>query len=618
MIKKIILLSILIALSMFMSFKIYGAYVDTQMLDISTQFSTWELKENAGVYMIESNRVKNSAESIEIQLDTVFKSSNLEFTDTDNDGIYDDPNPYYDFYDAFVMSYGSETSRINLYSSETSTTLIDTHNMTYEAPEVTEFMFLNEGTMLDPDWTVNIAEDIYYSITIVLNETLTSDQRQRIVDVFNNGGYWGSLTPGETYNMIATANVVSVYVDPTNPGDLDLLPTTSGSIFDDVNNMGRVHIDEINSNTIDFTIMYDNIYFLRYTFSENTDLSIFNDSYEAFYYTYENQRFMVFNKGDESLFTTTNWKTQTFIPYTIWNLDTNEIVHYDQISVYMYMTLGDANHIIGYFYVDDFVIDRLMQVSTVFNYRWDPLVGDSSDWMPQAVILEDNSFTEGNTSWQFDAVATSVTTTAVLTAIAASIPGGQPLALGIFIVGSAITGYFNYLADSYPGSLIVGDTKEIELANADPELKNEINQKYSDINPYFSSIDTDTFPLWKLDFGAYDKFGNTPEVDPDSIEVISMTYQTDGTVYTLESDSIKTYAGIDDYLDPYNDSTIFNPYPTEPTTGITLPEGWYWYAGAAVVGYFLINTFKKAKREPGLMILLLAAIAYVLYILGVF
>jgi hypothetical protein len=608
-----------IALSMFMSLKIYGAYVDTTILDVTPQFSSWTLKDNAGIYMLESNRVKNAAESIELQLDTVFSASNQEFIDADDDGLVDDPNPFYNIYDAFVMSYGSETSRINLYSSATSTILLGTHDMTYEAAEVTEAMYLNEGTMLDPDWTVNLEKDIYYSITIVLNEDLTSEQRQRILTVFNAGGYYGSMIPGETYHLAVTANVVSVYVDPTNAGDLDLLPTTTGSIFDDVNNMGRVNIDEINNRTIDFTIFYDNLYYLRYSFSPNTDMTIFNNNYEAFYYTHEDQHFMVFNKGTESLFKTMNWKTQSFIPYTIWNLDTNEIVHYDKIDVYLYMTLGDANHLVGYFYVDDFVIDRLIQVSTIFNYRWDPIIGTSkSEWMPQAVVLEDTAFTDGNTSWQFDAAAISVTSTAVLTGIAAAIPGGQPIALGIFIVGSAITWYFDYLADSYPGSLIVGDTSEITLANIDTDLKNEINLKYAEIDEDFTAIDTNSFPLWKLDFGAYDKFGNTPEVDPESINVISLSYQTDGEVYTLKADTIRTNATVDDYLDPNNDSGIFNPYPTEPSTGLNLPDGWYWYAGAMVVGYFFINTFKKAKREPGLMILLLAIIAYVLYILGVF
>jgi hypothetical protein len=166
--------------------------------------------------------------------------------------------------------------------------------------------------------------------------------------------------------------------------------------------------------------------------------------------------------------------------------------------------------------------------------------------------------------------------------------------------------------------LIVGDTSEITLANIDTDLKNEINLKYAEIDEDFTAIDTNSFPLWKLDFGAYDKFGNTPEVDPESINVISLSYQTDGEVYTLKADTIRTNATVDDYLDPNNDSGIFNPYPTEPSTGLNLPDGWYWYAGAMVVGYFFINTFKKAKREPGLMILLLAIIAYVLYILGVF
>jgi hypothetical protein len=602
---------------MFMSLKIYGAYVETQILDISTQFSTWELKDNAGVYMLESNRVKNAAESIELQLDTVFTASNQEFIDADSDGQVDDPNPYYNMYDAFVMSYGSETSRINLYSSATSTTLIGTHDMTYEAAEVTEFLFLNEGTMLDPDWTVNLEKDIYYSITIVLNENLTADQRQRILTVFNAGGYYGSMTPGETYHLAVTANVVSVYVDPTNPGDLDLLPTTIGSIYDDVNNMGRVIIDEINSNTIDFSINYDNIYYLRYTFSANTDLSIFNNNYEVFYYTYNNQRFIVFNKGYESMFTHYE-KTDAFVPYTIWNLDTNEIISHNQIDVYLYMTLGDANHLVGYFYVDDFVIDRLMQVSTIFNYRWDPLIGSNSDWMTKTVILEDTQISEGNISWQFQAAATSLAASATLAVILGATGVGLPIALPLLLVGSVVSAYFASTAYLYPGDLITGDVSQIELANVDPELKTEINQKYTEVDQDFTAIDTNSFPLWKLDFGAFEKVGSTAEVDAESINVISLSYQTDGEVYTLEADSIRTNATVDDYLDPNNNSSIFNPYPTEPSTGITLPEGWYWYAGAAVVGYFLINTFKRAKREPGLMILLLAVIAYVLYILGVF
>ncbi len=617
MIKKIMLLSIFIALSMFMSLKIYGAYVETQILDISTQFSSWELKDNAGVYMLESNRVKNEAESIELQLDTVFTSSNLEFIDSDYDGIYDDPNPYYNMYNAFVMSYGSETSRINLYSSETSTTLIGTHDMTYEAAEVTEFLFLNEGTMLDPDWTVNLEKDIYYSITIVLNENLTADQRQRILTVFNAGGYYGSMTPGETYHLAVTANVVAVYVDPTNPGDLDLLPSTSGSIFDDVNNMGRVHIDEINNRTIDFTIMYNNIYYLRYTFSDNTDLSVFNNNYEAFYYTYEDQHFIVFNKGDQSMFTHYE-RIDAFVPYTIWNLDTNEIISHNQIDVYLYMALGDANHIVGYFYVDDFVIDRLIQVSTIFNYRWDPLIGSYSEWIPEKVVLEDTQISEGNISWQLQGAATSLAATATLAVILGATGVGFPIAFPLLLAGGVIAAYYSAAAYLYPGDLITGDVSEIELANVDPELKNKINQKYAEVDEDFTAIDTNSFPLWKLDFGAYEKVGSTADVDPNSINVITLSYQTDGEIYTLQADSIRTYGSVDDYLDPNNDSGIFNPYPTEPSTGITLPEGWYWYAGAMVAGYFFINTFKKAKREPGLMILLLAVIAYVLYILGVF
>jgi len=263
------------------------------------------------------------------------------------------------------------------------------------------------------------------------------------------------------------------------------------------------------------------------------------------------------------MFKASNWQTQEFIPYTIWNLSTNEMVQHNRINVYMHMTLGDANHIVGYFYVDDFVIDRLMQVSTVFNYRWDPLVGSKSDWIPQAVILEDTATSEGNTSWQLKAAASSISATAVATGIAAMIPGGQPFAFGLFLMGSAITSYFTYLAEDYPGALHVGDTNQIELANVDQALLTDINDRFIELDPNFTNIDTSTFPLWKLDFGAYDEFGKTPEVDPNSINVVSLTYQTNGTVYTLDAEQIETEADVDDYLDPDNDSGIIDPYPDD-------------------------------------------------------
>ncbi|MEM0174101.1 MAG: hypothetical protein QXI16_06325 [Sulfolobaceae archaeon] len=611
--KKITSIILMIALSLFITLKISASVIDTQIIDITEQFNSWTLEENSGVYMLKSNRIKNAAESIQMQLDTVFTSSDQEFIDGDGDGIFDEPNPYYNLYDAFVMSYGSETSRINVYASDTTTTLLYTVNMTYEAFEATEAMYLNDGTMADPDWDVNLAPNVYYSVTIVLNETLNADQRQRILDVFNSGGAWGSMIPGETYNFTVTANVVSVYIDPSIPSDLDLLPTTGGSIFDDVNNMADVSVDVLSGNTVDLSIIYDTIYYVRYTFSENTDMTIFNDNYEAFYYTHEDQHFIVFNKGEQSMFTHYQ-SVETFIPYTIWNLDTNELVEHNQVDVYMYMTLGDANHIVGYFYVDEFVIDRLMQISTVFNYRFDPLIGAKSEWISQAAILEDTGISEGNISWQFTAAATSSAAVATMAIIIGATGVGLPIALPLALFGSLVTGFFLANAYMYPGSLITGDTSEIQIANVSTELQTEINQKYAERNPDFTSIDTNTYPLWKLDFGAFERFGSTTEVDPDSINVISLTYQTDGQVYTLEADKIRTDANVDDYLDPNHDSTIIDPYPTEPSTS---SDSLIYYAIGGIIIYIVFFKEMKLHKKPITLIVLIGIAYYILKTLGV-
>ena len=192
---------------------------------------------------------------------------------------------------------------------------------------------------------------------------------------------------------------------------------------------------------------------------------------------------------------------------------------------------------------------------------------------------------------------------------------GIPVALPIMLVGSVVSAYFLYVATSYPGDLITGDVSQIELANVDSDLKNEINQKYTEIDSDFTTIDTNTFPLWKLDFGAYEKVGNTAEVDPESINVISLSYQTDGEIYTLESDTIRTNANVDDYLDPNNNSTPLNPYPTEPSDGFNINI--LYYVIGAIGAYYILFKEIKLHKKPGLFILLILAVYYLLSTFGV-
>jgi hypothetical protein len=404
--------------------------------------------------------------------------------------------------------------------------------------------------------------------------------------------------------------------DPENPNNtdqLDALPLTDGSIFDGDFDMGSVTY-EVEGYNVEFQVFYKGIYYLNYSFDNETDMSIFNNSYESFYYSFEGGKYIVINHGDESMFTTRNWRTQTFIPYTIWNLDTNEFVTYEKTDVYLYMTVGDANHIVGYFYMDEFVIDRLISVSTVFNFRWDPLVGEKSDWVTQAAVLEDTSRTSTTIDWRLKAAA--ISTTAALVGAAVPIPGVN---LGLFLVGSVSAAYFTaigYDAIIEGNNLIAFSTSEIKSYTPTTTMRNEINQAYKNTDASFESIDLETFNLWKLDFGEYNQFGKTPEVDPDTISVIEMVYETNGEVYTLDSSVLETHGSVDGFLDPNNDSTIINPSPSTPSipnSGLSLD--WYWYVFGGF-GIYLIFKGLKIDKKPGLALIIIAIAAYLLYILG--
>ncbi len=395
-----------------------------------------------------------------------------------------------------------------------------------------------------------------------------------------------------------------------------LLPETDGSIFDDVNEMGNVSYT-VNDYDVSFRILYNEVYYLDYTFDLDTDMTIFDNSFESFYYSYDGQKFIVINHGEQSMFTARDIKEQTFVPYTIWNLDTNEIVTYEKASVYIYLTAGAGGHINGYFYTDEFIIDNLMSVSLLYDYRYDPLIGKKSDWITESIILENDAMTDPSVSWQATAAATSISATAVLTGIAAVIPGGQPLAFGIFLVGSAVNLYLTYAVQEAGHEMYVRSTNEIVPYEPSDDFRDEVNEAYISTNQDFEGLDLDTYQMFKLDLGDHDKFGNTVEVNDETIEVIEMVYETNGKVYTLEHELIETYADVDAYLDKDNDSTLVNPGGTNPSNGFNLPDNLGIYIlGAAAIIIFGKPILKKAQKEPIFGLILLGGVVYLLYYFG--
>lgn len=496
----------------------------------------------------------------------------------------------------------SKYSKVDIYNDSV---LIDTLYFDYLDNDDEVMYLLNASGEVD---NLSSYQGYSFQITLAVNASIGYAERDSLKSSFDN-----NLT---SYLDFTVSYIPQTLPDPDNPNNdnqIDALPFTNGSIFDGDFDMGTVTYD-VDGYNVEFQVFYKGVYYLNYAFNSETDMSIFDNSYESFYYSFDGGKFIVINHGDESMFTTRNWRTQTFIPYTIWNLETDEFVTYEKTDVYLYMTVGDANHIIGYFYMDEFVIDRLISVSTLFNFRWDPLVGSKSEWITQSAVLEDTSRTSTTIDWRLKAAA--ISSTAALVGAAVPIPGVN---LGLFLVGSVSAAYFTaigYDAIIEGNNLIAFSTNEIQAYTPTTSMRNEINQAYIKTDASFEGVDLDAFDLWKLDFGEYNQFGKTPEVDPDSISVIEMVYETNGEVYTLSADEIKTHGSVDYFLDPDNDSTIIDPTPSTPVTPSSgVDVEWYWWL---LGGFVLYVVYKEAKldKKPGLVVIIGIGILYLLFRVG--
>ncbi len=517
--KKLLITTFIFIVSFFaFSITTYATPGTEDKTDITRLFNTWELEENAGIFTVTSNRIENNANWITAEIDTGFWSSEAHGSD-------------FNFYNFVVAGYGAITSRVEVFSDATTIHRSAVFHFVYEAPQVTQVMFLSNGNR----WRADIDQGMHYSITFVLNENLTASQRNRVVSVMNAGGSWGDITQVYLFTIYSFTTIENrIILDPTDPNDYAQLPTTSGSIF---NEQPLAHVDiVVDGYSIEMEIRYDTVYFVHYTFSAETDMSIFNENYEVFYYTHEGVNFVIFNHGTESMFTQSGERLETFIPYTIWNLQTNEISTINQFNVYMHVRQEDAQNVFAYFYVDEFVIDNLLSVTTFMQYRYISIFGGQGEWTSHHRILEHDIIIDGNISWKIQAAAIST----VATGIGAMIP---VIGLPILIVGAPISLYLQYLSfqEMMDGNMLwIGDINEIEqVVNPSTSLKSEIAGGYHEADSDFAGLDLDTFTLWKLHLGTFNKpFQDRIEIREGSLSVIQFKYQTDGRVYTIDTSEI--------------------------------------------------------------------------------
>ena len=514
--KKITSLIILMMMiASLISFKSH-AYLDVTNAYIEDLFHTWELVDHNGVTMLRSNRIENKAENISLSIESHFA-----------------PGRPVEILDLIVAQNGAENSRLEVFSDESTIHLSSTYPIDYEAPEATEWLFLKD---IDNSWNVYIDQGVYYEIVLVLKSNLTDSQKLNIISVFNNNYEYRDV---KAVDITVEAVFKWVVIDPTVEAELALLPETSGSIFNNVSGMADVSVS-INGYTMSLVITYDTVYDLEYTFSSQTDMSVFNDQYRSFYFTHDDMKYIVFNHAETSMFESDD--PETFTPYTIWNLSTNEIETHYRFTTYIYSELEGANSVYGYFYVDDFIIDHLLSVSLAYRYKYQGIFEDDEWEDPVHMILEADEEVTGldPTSWQFD----FLTSAAVVTSVGSMIP---VVRWPVLLIGAASMAYVGSTVPENSDLIQVGSVSQIEKIIAPTQkVTDKLNEAYTLNDPNFPGIDPN-LNVYKLHLGQYNKAFTSGIVIDESYRlvngqqgtnIIQFTYRTNGQVYTIKGDNI--------------------------------------------------------------------------------
>ncbi len=313
------------------------------------------------------------------------------------------------------------------------------------------------------------------------------------------------------------------------------LPETTGNVLGKEGSMGTVHFKVEGTNVLAIISYNNQVYYVKYSFAANTDMSIFSNTYENYYYTSLNEKFIMVNQGDTSIFTVENILDQPFIPFTIWNLNTNELKTLKKYNVYMYSRKEEADNVYAYFYVDNYIIDHLVSVTVAMRYQYVYWWGDNGDWQYYYKTLDaDETNYGGGSGYLLDIITGSFFS--VFSGVGGAITAKYRIALfGSVLLRNVENPLFNY-----------GQISEIEDINPSIELIQELNMAYSNEYPTFNGLNTD-LSVYKLHLGQFKKtFSKGIWIDPEfnyignqeGINVVEFTYMTDTTMYEVKGEDI--------------------------------------------------------------------------------
>lgn len=316
---------------------------------------------------------------------------------------------------------------------------------------------------------------------------------------------------------------------------IDQLPLTgSGEI-------GTVNFS-VNGYNVIVQIIYKQIYFLKYSFTADTSMQLF-DFTEAYYINVDNNPSIFINNSNYlnllDIVSAPEDEKPTFVPHSVWDLKTNKIKTIDQYIVYAYMKQMQTGPIVAYVYTDEFIIDKLLSIQVSWTSRQEngfpvKLWRKYTDWEQTIETYTGDEYLEYrdlSTDWQH------------------WIPVWQFLKLG-----QQLNTYYQ-----------MPRIQAVDWNNIQPEYnitKTELETYFHKIDNNFNTLKNNPrYKVWAValqggktsssGFAKTEFYHNEDDLtDERNLHIMHMTYETNGVLYETIGDHINLKIAVHEGLLP--------------------------------------------------------------------
>lgn len=535
-----------------------------------------------------------------------------------------------------VQQVGSTYSRVDIYNDQLYGTPVKTYQITYEAPEATELLFLSDGL---GSWQVNV-EDYqgkWMSITLILDPGAS-------ITLINMVEYWMNNFPGMyDFNITAYYNInyYSTVAD---------LPLTAGNPQQETPGMTGDVVDyfyDDENHRFIATVRYIEEYALAIENIDFGEENFIDKIAKINYYSIGDEKFFQFDfvDSEEVILTLSGEYATLWSGFAIWNLTTNKFYIYNRALALTYIDIEPDRDVFGYLYLPNINIDDMLSVSGFFSYRfgYKNIIGQQKyrAWETATFALEKDEASYGSSifnygvlpQWTYDAVKYVGFSNPIAT-LFTMIPGLEDIGFYLNYVGR----YSGFLSATLTGAgaidkVVTGKIDEIETISPDGTLREKVNELWTEKTGELIVLPTNA-QLHKLYFGAFTDYNtNVVDIDEDTLTYTEITWMTDKKIYTLTEPMITEVTTLDpeDAAPPEDDWDLFEmikEFILALFKSLFIPEVPSWLkvligvgiSIAVIWGIIAISKFfksaKKALKKPAVLIGLGIAIFLILFLLG--